>query len=273
MAVQIEDHRKNVNDAKMRAVAQRVPTYDDFHQMVLGADLKPMAKKDRGKVSLIEGLTSEKRGQFFGNDLYTQATPELGAANGVTDRAAADGAVGELFEAPKDPPANAMVFTREWRRCSGSRSHYLSALPAEIDWWSSCFKVGIDVTILTQVVASWEELSRGRGVAGQGASVAGDPEPVPEHGGAMPAAGVLRAAACCLVGLGKTERYSITLNLLNDQEAATLRGLCEVVCAALASDGAPDATELRSALCEGATYAAYLAPAAGENDAALSAME
>jgi hypothetical protein len=33
------------------------------------------AKKDRGKVSLIEGLTSEKRGQFFGNDLYTQATP------------------------------------------------------------------------------------------------------------------------------------------------------------------------------------------------------
>ena len=111
------------------------------------------------------------------------------------------------------------------------------------------------------------------GADGQGASVAGDPEPVPEHGGAMPAAGVLRAAACCLVGLGKTERYSITLNLLNDQEAATLRGLCEVVCAALASDGAPDATELRSALCEGATYAAYLAPAAGENDAALSAME
>ena len=73
------------------------------------------AKKDRGKVSLIEGLTSEKRGQFFGNDLYTQATPELGAANGVTDRAAADGAVGELFEAPKDPPANAMVRTmRQW---------------------------------------------------------------------------------------------------------------------------------------------------------------
>ena len=26
-------------------VAQRVPTYDDFHQMVLGADLKPMVRR------------------------------------------------------------------------------------------------------------------------------------------------------------------------------------------------------------------------------------
>eukprot|EP01051_Picozoa_sp_SAG22_P006391 SAG22_NODE_417_length_10770_cov_21.649049_9_plen_41_part_00 len=31
-----------MNDAKLRAVEQRCPTYDGFHQMVLGADLKPL---------------------------------------------------------------------------------------------------------------------------------------------------------------------------------------------------------------------------------------
>jgi len=162
-AVQIEEHRKNVNDAKLRAVSQRVPTYDDFHQMVLGADLKPMAKKDRGKASLLEGLSSERRGQFFGNDLYKQVAPDLGATNGVTQRsplaegaAAADSA--GISSAPSQIPNNAMEFTREWRRScvtASARAAYLALMPAEVEWWSGCFKVGIDVPILGQLYESW----------------------------------------------------------------------------------------------------------------------
>ena len=52
---------------------QRVPTYDDFHQMVLGADLKPMEKRNKGKVSMFEGLSVEKKSQYFGSDLYQQS--------------------------------------------------------------------------------------------------------------------------------------------------------------------------------------------------------
>jgi|EP01047_Picozoa_sp_COSAG01_P077711 hypothetical protein len=72
------------------------------------------AKKDRGKASLLEGLSSERRGQFFGNDLYKQVAPDLGATNGVTQRsplaegaAAADSA--GISSAPSQIPNNAMV--------------------------------------------------------------------------------------------------------------------------------------------------------------------
>ena len=50
-----------------------MPTYDDFHQMVLGADLKPMEKRNKGKVSMFEGLSVEKKSQYFGSDLYQQS--------------------------------------------------------------------------------------------------------------------------------------------------------------------------------------------------------
>ncbi|KAK6960968.1 coiled-coil domain-containing protein 103 [Biomphalaria glabrata] len=35
------------NDAKIRAVEQRVPTYDDFRELVLAAHLKPLEKEDK----------------------------------------------------------------------------------------------------------------------------------------------------------------------------------------------------------------------------------
>ena len=44
------------NDAKLRAVEQRVPTYEDFRQMVLGSHLKPL---DKGE-SLRDRMASSK---------------------------------------------------------------------------------------------------------------------------------------------------------------------------------------------------------------------
>lgn len=255
-AVQIEEHKKNVNDAKLRAVAQRVPTYDDFHQMVLGADLKPMAKKDRGKVSLLEGIRSDTRGQFFGNGQYAAPTPDLGFV-GVTDRGTGgeadglgsggdDGWAGGKQLADK-PPENAMAFTREWRRCCDTaerRSRYLSIMPGETEWWANCFKTAIDVTILAQIVTSWE------GAVGQDGA----------------AALVGQAAACCLVGLGRTERYELTLDLLSPQEVEVLRSLCSQLAVALGEAG-DDAT-LLAELREGC-YQKYFV----DEDVALSAME
>ena len=39
-----------------RSSTQKVPTYDEFEQMVKGADLKPLDKTDKGKTTLLEGL-------------------------------------------------------------------------------------------------------------------------------------------------------------------------------------------------------------------------
>jgi len=278
-AVQIEEHRKNVNDAKLRAVSQRVPTYDDFHQMVLGADLKPMAKKDRGKVSLLEGLSSERRGQFFGNDLYKQVAPDLGATNGVTQRsplaegaAAADSA--GISSAPSQIPNNAMEFTREWRRScvtASARAAYLALMPAEVEWWSGCFKVGIDVPILGQLYESWSG-SFDDQIPAPHQQQAREPEPEaePATAAAAPAGGaaqeaaagggskvLAQAVAAGLLGLSSTERYELTLSLLSPAESDKLRALCRRVCDALQAEGSADALALVAKLQE--RYAEYLA--------------
>ncbi|CAG5124650.1 unnamed protein product [Candidula unifasciata] len=54
-AVVSEEKYWQENEAKIRAVEQRVPTYDDFREMVLAAHLKPLDKKD--KLSSIEKFT------------------------------------------------------------------------------------------------------------------------------------------------------------------------------------------------------------------------
>ncbi|KAH9498130.1 hypothetical protein Btru_008333 [Bulinus truncatus] len=46
-AVVNEERYWRENDAKIRAVEQRVPTYDDFREMVLAAHLKPLEKGDK----------------------------------------------------------------------------------------------------------------------------------------------------------------------------------------------------------------------------------
>ena len=133
-----------MNDAKMRAVGQKVPTYEDFHQMVLGADLKPMEKKDKGKVSMFEGLSMDKKTQFFGSDLYKQmervetfgAQPTNASGGGS---AGDEGDAAAAFTAPRNP----MEFTREWQkscRTAAARGRYLSVLPPRADWWSGCVR-------------------------------------------------------------------------------------------------------------------------------------
>ncbi|CAL1529042.1 unnamed protein product [Lymnaea stagnalis] len=54
-AVIYEEKYWRENDAKIRAVEQRVPTYDDFREMVLAAHLKPLEKEDR--ISSIKNFT------------------------------------------------------------------------------------------------------------------------------------------------------------------------------------------------------------------------
>ncbi|NXO47102.1 CC103 protein, partial [Aramus guarauna] len=46
-AVAADERRERENDAKLRAVRQRVPSYEEFRNIVLASHLKPLEKKDK----------------------------------------------------------------------------------------------------------------------------------------------------------------------------------------------------------------------------------
>nr|VZH89063.1 unnamed protein product [Spirometra erinaceieuropaei] len=50
-AVRYEERHWNENDAKIRAVEQRVPTYEDFRGLVDGCELRPLKQKEADELS------------------------------------------------------------------------------------------------------------------------------------------------------------------------------------------------------------------------------
>ncbi len=71
-AVLAEQKYWRENDAKLRAIEQRVPTYEDFRQMVLGSNLRPL---DKG-----ESLRDEK-GQISTRKIWNSAADNGGGVN------------------------------------------------------------------------------------------------------------------------------------------------------------------------------------------------
>lgn len=236
----LQNHRKNVNDAKMRAVAQKVPTYDDFHQMVLGADLKPMEKKDKGKVSMFEGLSMDKKTQYFGSDLYkqTQRAETFGAQPTKASSSGAEtgGSAGTEDKGTSiTPPGNPMEFTREWQkscRTADTRARYLAALPAQADWWGRIFTGGIDVGILGEIFRCWAEGWEAE--ASVGTHPGCKAMQLPDGHTAA------RAVAEAMVGLARTSRYQLNLSLMSSDELDALRSLCENVRSTLQTEVAAE---------------------------------
>nr|XP_046270596.1 coiled-coil domain-containing protein 103 [Scatophagus argus] len=48
-AIESEQRYKRENEAKLRAVSQRVSSYDEFRDLVLSCHLKPLQKKDKDR--------------------------------------------------------------------------------------------------------------------------------------------------------------------------------------------------------------------------------
>lgn len=255
----------------MRAVAQKVPTYDDFHQMVLGADLKPMEKKDKGKVSMFEGLSMDKKTQFFGSDLYRQkekvetfgSKPTKAAGGGsIEDSGGSAGTEVKSFT----PPRNPMEFTREWQkscRTADARARYLAALPAHADWWDNMFKSGIDVGMLGEIYRCWAE--------GWEAEASVGAHPGCEGMGLPGSHTAACAVAEAMVGLARTSRYELNLSLMSSDELDALRLLCENVrstlqaeVAATAAEAEADSSATSAVLAQfSESYSAYLQPEEG----------
>ncbi|KAM5273083.1 dynein axonemal assembly factor 19 [Ctenodactylus gundi] len=78
-ALAADEKYKRENDAKLRAMEQRVPSYEDFRNIVLASHLKPLERKDKmgGKKSVIWNCctTQEKTFQDVAAEIPQVKTP------------------------------------------------------------------------------------------------------------------------------------------------------------------------------------------------------
>jgi len=106
-ALEHDQKKQQVNDAKLRAVAQRVE-YDDFEKLVLGAHLKPVKPRSQQSADV------SKHFDHFVLPKY-EAQPVAGPVRPVAPATAAAAA----------PPKNSNEFMRTWRRqCKTTRDKF-----------------------------------------------------------------------------------------------------------------------------------------------------
>jgi hypothetical protein len=137
-ALEAEQKKTQVNDAKLRAVSQRVD-YDDFCKMVAGAHLKPVKPCSAGSRDI-----SKPFDQFV-LPKYEPAVADRGSAMASASAAAA------AFE----KPADLNDFTRTWRRrCKTDvdKLKYLRVL--DTDALPVLFRIEMDPVLLDGIVGA-----------------------------------------------------------------------------------------------------------------------
>lgn len=117
-ALDFDQKKTQLNDAKLRAVAQKVE-YDDFEKLVKGAHLKPLKPRSQQSADISK--------QFDG---FVMGKYESGSAQkpGATSSAAAS-------SEPRKAPATAPEFLRVWRRqckTAAEKCAYLRLLEPEL---------------------------------------------------------------------------------------------------------------------------------------------
>ena len=115
-ALEHDQKKQQVNDAKLRAVAQRVE-YDDFEKLVLGAHLKPVKPRSQHSADVSKA---------FDHFVLPKYDPQPAAGPAVRPVAPAP--------ATAAPPKNSNDFTRTWRRqckTSAEKFEYLRSVEPE----------------------------------------------------------------------------------------------------------------------------------------------
>ena len=107
-ALDFDRHRRAVDDAKKRGVAQRC-NYDAFHQLVLGANLKPVSGS-----SWVKDLQSGPTSSHFNRFCTSRSSAPLSS---TTSALAFTRTV--ALTAATTAPRNLDEFSRAWRRLGG----------------------------------------------------------------------------------------------------------------------------------------------------------
>lgn len=96
------------NDAKMRAIEQRVPTYEDFRQLVLGSHLKPL---DKGE-SLVDG-----KGEIATKKVWNTMAPSSESESLSSPINSENQANYVIFD---NKPKNSLEFVKIWAKLEAS---------------------------------------------------------------------------------------------------------------------------------------------------------
>ena len=149
-ALEYDQRKQQVNDAKLRAVKQRVE-YDDFANLVAGAHLKPIKPKSNDLAAISNA---------FDGFVMPKVEPAK-AGPGVLPLPARVGAAGASAASDAVPPApkTSNEFTNAWRRqckTSAQRCAYLRQLDAET--LPLLFRTELDAAIFDGIVSTLGEV-------------------------------------------------------------------------------------------------------------------
>ena len=236
-ALHADQVKQQLNDAKIRAVKQRVE-YDDFEKLVAGAHLRPIKPRSQ---------TLDEVGKAFDGFVLPKhdAAP---AASAPPPKAAA------LPEDSVPPPAKTSnEFSRVWRRqCKtpAVRRAYLRQL--DPDTLPLIFRTELDPALFDGIVGTLGEACLGGGGAeasggdatANAAAAAADLAELDgaEEAGGGDAAAIaeLAWAGALLQGIARLNRFDLTIDFADKATIETLAALVE----AMAAANSPDAEAL-----------------------------
>lgn len=204
-ALEYDQKKQQVNDAKLRAVAQRVE-YDDFEKLVMGAHLKPIKPKS-------DDLNAIGR-PFDGFVMPKLESTASGAAQ-VPPVTTAETAVTTTPPAPK----SSNEFVRTWRRqckTTPQRHDYIRQIPPET--WPMLFRTELDAAIFDGMVATLGEVllaSANGAVDASSAATARDDD--------------LSWTAALLQSIARINRFDLTLDFADKATMSTLAALFDLL--------------------------------------------
>ncbi|CAH2302717.1 coiled-coil domain-containing 103 [Pelobates cultripes] len=133
IAVAADQKYKRENDAKFRAIHQKVSSYEEFRDIVLASHLKPLEKKDK---------------------IGTERKQPWNPASTTKDRTGESTCT--LLQESQSEPTNAFEFAREWRRL-GVEKRYNFLLRLKADRLTQLFHTEVCSGLLGEILTALEE--------------------------------------------------------------------------------------------------------------------
>lgn len=146
-ALAADEKYRRENDAKFRAVAQKVGTYEEFEELVKGSHIKPMTED-------ITNLSLTRSSWVSGRTVDRERKKTIEQAQQKASATAA--------EAPKEPPATMQIFLRDWRKMAkkpDERKNYLFMIGTEK--LAELFKVEIGHGLLGEMLVAFADSFQG----------------------------------------------------------------------------------------------------------------
>jgi len=209
-ALEYDQRKKQVNDAKLRAVAQRVE-YDDFEHLVAGAHLKPVKPRSQVQKDIckaFDGFVMPK----------VEPTSQLPAALPTLPAAAAP---------PATPPVpkSSNEFVRVWRRqCKTTAQRYAYLRQIDADTLPLLFRTELDAAIFDAIVATLHV----RVLASPASADADADDNLDgiDTDAAPPASGSDASWAASLIqNIARINRFDLTLEFADSVTTASLKAL------------------------------------------------